>query len=122
MLDVIRDELVNSGLAEIPPDPQERAEHLKAFGYFHDAAMVGICRIPAAARLAWPVTNPQIPRLARDLSTRQTKTLASGIDMIMADLKDSIAKPLAAIEDHTHAIVFLLENPRVPRTGEPGTD
>ena len=122
MLDVIRDGLVNGAAAEIPDDPLERAQHLKAFGYFHDAAMIGICYLPDAARLAHPVENPQIPRLAQDLNTRQTKTLASGIDMIMADLKDSIAKPLAPMDDHTHAIVFLIENPRAPRRDEPGSD
>ncbi|MBO6776493.1 MAG: 2Fe-2S iron-sulfur cluster binding domain-containing protein [Marinibacterium sp.] len=122
MLDVIRDGLVNGAAAEIPDDPLERAQHLKAFGYFHDAAMIGICHLPDAARLVHPLENPQIPRLAQDLSTRQTKTLASGIDMIMADLKDSIAKPLAPMDDHTHAIVFLIENPRAPRRDEPGSD
>jgi len=115
MLDVIRDGLVNPAKAEIPDDPVERTNHLKAFGYFHDAAMIAVCPFPHAARLARPVENPQIQRLAHDLSTRQTKTLASGIDMIMADLKDSIAKPLGSMDDHTHAIVFLIENPRAPR-------
>ncbi|MEL6207823.1 MAG: 2-oxoacid:acceptor oxidoreductase family protein, partial [Pseudomonadota bacterium] len=38
------------------------------------------------AMLATPVRNPDIDRLAHDLRTRQTKTLAAGIDMIMADL------------------------------------
>ncbi len=122
MLDVIRDGLVNPAAAEIPVDPVERANHLKAFAYFHDAAMVGVCRLSDKARLSAPVVNPHIARLAQDLSTRQTKTLASGIDMIMADLKDSIATPLAPIDAHTHAIVFLIENPRAPRAQEPGSD
>ncbi|MEX0285141.1 MAG: hypothetical protein AB3N23_11070 [Paracoccaceae bacterium] len=122
MLDVIRDGLVNPAEAEIPTDPTERANHIKAFGYFHDATMIGICRLPQVARLDMPVKNPHIQRLAHDLNTRQTKTLASGIDMIMADLKDSIAKPLGPIDDHTHAIVFLMENPRAPRKDEPGSD
>ncbi|MFD2853716.1 helix-turn-helix domain-containing protein [Seohaeicola zhoushanensis] len=112
MMDAIRDGLVNRARAEIPADPRERADHIKAFGYFNDAAMVGICKLPAAAHLAVPVVNPDITRLAQDLRTRQTKTLASGIDVIMADLKDSMEAPPSTIQGHTHAVVFLYENPR----------
>ena len=122
MLDVIRDGPANPARAEIPADPAERARHLKAFGMFCDSAMVGICRLPAAAVLAEPVANPDIARLSRDLQTRQTKTLASGIDMIMADLKDSAAAPPSGIDGHSHAIVYLYENPRPPAPGEAGCD
>ncbi len=122
MMDTLRDGLVNRAMAEIPDDPEARANHLKAFGYFCDAAMVGICRLDDAARLTHPVNNPDIGRLAQDLRTRQTKTLASGIDVIMADLKDSMEAPLTTIDGHTHALVFLYANPRAPRPGEPGTD
>ncbi|GHF35892.1 reductive dehalogenase [Seohaeicola zhoushanensis] len=122
MMDAIRDGLVNRARAEIPADPRERADHIKAFGYFNDAAMVGICKLPAAAHLAVPVVNPDITRLAQDLRTRQTKTLASGIDVIMADLKDSMEAPPSTIQGHTHAVVFLYENPRPPRAGESGCD
>ncbi|MGI3186484.1 reductive dehalogenase [Nioella aestuarii] len=122
MLDAIRDGLVNPVPSDIPADPTERANHLKAFGYFNDAAMVGICRLPDAALLTDPIRNPDIDRLAHDLKTRQTKTLASGIDMIMADLKDSMEAPPTTIEGHTHAIVYLYENPREPGVGEEGCD
>ena len=122
MLDAIRDGLVNRARAEIPADPMERANHLKAFGYFNDAAMVGICALPPDALLSHPVVNPDIDRLAQDLRTRQTKTLASGIDVIMADLKDSMEAPPSTISGHTHALVFLYENPRAPRPGEAGCD
>ncbi|MBO6758447.1 MAG: 2Fe-2S iron-sulfur cluster binding domain-containing protein [Roseibium sp.] len=122
MLDAIRDGMVNRARADIPSDPKERANHLKAFGYFSDAAMVGICALPEAAVLTVPIENPDIGRLAEDLKTRQTKTLASGIDVIMADLKDSMEAPPTTIDGHTHAVVFLYENPRVPEPGEPGAD
>lgn len=122
MLDALRDGLVNPAHAEIPSDPGERANHLKSFGYFCDAAMIGVCELPQAAILDTPIRNPDIDRLAGDLKTRQTKTLASGIDVIMAELKDSMEAPPTAIEGHTHAIVFLYENPRAPRAGEPGSD
>ena len=56
------------------------------------------------------------------LRTRQTKTLASGIDAIMADLKDSMEAPVSTIGDHTHAIVFLYDNPRALHQNEAGCD
>jgi reductive dehalogenase len=122
MMDAIRDGLVNKARAGCPDNPEERANHLKAFGYFSDATMIGICRLPAEAHLAIPWRNPDIDRLANDLKTRQTKTLASGIDLIMADLKDSMEAPPSTIDGHTHAIVFLYDYPRDPRGGEPGTE
>lgn len=122
MLDAIRIGLVNKAKAECPDDPQERADHLKAFGYFCDASMAGTCLLPDEAKLAEPLRNPDIDRLAEDLRTRQTKTLASGIDMIMADLKESMEAPATTIGGHTHAIVYLYEYPRDPRADEPGVE
>ena len=122
MMDAIRDGLVNKARAEIPADPVERANHLKGFGYFSDASMIGTCALPRAALLDEPIRNPAIDRLKHDLRTRQTKTLASGIDMIMADLKESMEAPPSTIEGHSHAIVFLYEYPRDPRPDEPGAE
>ncbi|MEC9344116.1 MAG: NAD-binding oxidoreductase, partial [Pseudomonadota bacterium] len=122
MMDAIRDGLVNAVKSDIPADPAERADHLKAFGYFSDASMVGTGPLPSAAMLAEPLRNPDIDRLAPDLKTRQTKTLASGIDMIMADLKESMEAPPTTIDGHTRAIVFLYEHFRDPRPDEPGSD
>ncbi|MEL6519088.1 MAG: reductive dehalogenase, partial [Pseudomonadota bacterium] len=122
MMDAIRDGLVNKARAECPSDPVERANHIKAFGYFSDAAMVGIGPMPDSALLEQPIRNPDIDRLAHDLRTRQTKTLASGIDMIMADLKESMEAPPTTIAGHTHAVVFLYDMPRDPRPDEVGTE
>ena len=122
MMDAIRDGMVNKAKATIPACPQERAEHLKSFGYFSDASMVGIGLIDDAARLTTPFRNPDIDRLAEDLKTRQTKTLASGIDVIMAGLKEAMETPPQDTAHHTHAIVFLYENLRPPHEGEAGTE
>ncbi|MEJ6387934.1 reductive dehalogenase [Gymnodinialimonas ulvae] len=122
MLDAIRDGLINKAVAVTPDDANERANHLKAFGYFSDASLVGTCVLPDEALLDPPYLNPDIARLAEDLRTRQTKTLASGIDLIMADLKESMEAPPTTIEGHTHAIVFLYAHPRAPKPDEPGTD
>ncbi|WP_417522599.1 reductive dehalogenase [Marinovum sp.] len=122
MLDVIRDGIVNPATADCPTDPLERANHIKAFSYFSDAAVTGVCLLPAAARLDAPHLNPDVARLAEELKTRQTKTLAAGIDQIMADLKESAEAPPTSIDGHTHAVVFLYENPRDPLPDEPGTE
>ena len=122
MLDAIRDGMVNKAKAGCPDDPLERTKHLKAFGYFSDASMVGNCLLPQEAHLETPFRNPDIDRLAEDLRTRQTTTLAAGIDMIMADLKESMDAPPSTIEGHTHAIVFLYEYPRDPEADEPGAE
>ena len=107
ILDAIRDGIINFIEAVVPQDPQTRADHLKAFGHFSDAAMIGICALPDVALLDRPILNPDIGRFADALRTRQTKTRASGIDMIMADLKDSMKVLPSTIEDHTHAFVSL---------------
>jgi reductive dehalogenase len=122
MLDAIRDGLINKVRSECPSDPVERANHLKSFAYFADAAVAGCCELPAEALLDAPALNPDIERLASDLKTRQTKTLASGIDMIMADLKDSMEAPPTTIDAHTHALVLMYENPRELFDDEPGVD
>ena len=122
MMDAIRDGFVNKAMAEIPSDPMERANHLKAFGYFSDASMVGTSPLSQEALLDSPARNPDIDRLAHALKTRQTKTLASGIDVIMADLKESMQAPPTTIDGHKHAIVFLYEFTRDPKEDEPGTD
>ena len=122
MMDAIRDGLVNRAQADIPEDPGERADHLKAFGYFSDASMIGIGPVCSEALLPVPRRNPDIERLADALKTRQTKTLASGIDVIMADLKESMEAPPSSIDGQTHAIVFLYEHMRDPDPEEPGSD
>ena len=121
MLDVIRDGPLNPVMAEAPADPTERANHLKSFAYFADAAAVGICELPGAARLAAPFRNPDIDRLAQDVLGGQPKTFASGIDMVLADLREAVARPPAGIDGQTHALVLLYENPRDPDASEPGT-
>ena len=122
MMDAIRDGLVNKAQSDIPSDTAERSRHLKAFCYFNDASMAGIGALPDLARRETSIRNPEIDRLSHDLATRQTKTLASGIDMIMADLKESMAAPPTDIANHTSALVILNEAPRAPWRDEPGAE
>ena len=120
MMDAIRDGLINKVKAGIPDDILERTNHLKGFGYFNDSSMVAACHIPSSAFLKEPYKNPDIERLAEDLRTKQTTTLTAGIDMIMADLKESMEAPPRSMDHHTHALVYLYEFPRDPGVDEEG--
>jgi len=122
MFDVIRDGTVGLAEAEIPEDPQERADHLKAAGYFFDASMMGVCALPAEARLAEPIRNPLVRTLAAELEQSQPKSFAAGIDMIMADVLDSARTTHGPIDHHQHAIVVLIEYPRDPGVAEIGAE
>lgn len=120
MLDAIRDGMVKKERGVIPSDPQERSNHLKAFGYYHDASQVGVCTLCREMLLANPVINPDIDALAEELSNKQTKTLAAGIDVVMAELKSTMEAPSTRVDHHTHAMVFLYEFPRDPDENEAG--
>ena len=54
MMDAIRDGLINKAIADAPTNLVERANHLKSFGYFSDAAVVGTCLLPQEALLDTP--------------------------------------------------------------------
>ena len=122
MLDAIRDGLVNKAKAEIPDDEQERANHVKSFGYFCDAALVGIGAIDETVFLDQPTHNLDVNSLVDMLRSRQTKTLAAGIDMIMADLKESVEAPPRTVAHHHRAITFIYDYRRDPYPDEPGAD
>lgn len=122
MMDAVRDGVVTPLVSDIPDDVNERLSHLKAFCYFNDMAMVGIGPLGMGDFLDKPRRNPEIDRLAHALKTRQTKTLAAGIDLIMADLKDSMEAAPGPIDHHRHALVFAVEYRRDPGVGEVGCD
>ena len=122
MMDSIREGLVKKEVATIPADPCERAEHLKAFGYYCDASMMGVCQIPPEAWLDEAFVNPDVAPLKSTLASKQVKTLASGIDVILAMLRKAMKAPPAECKHHSHALVFLFEYPRDPDDDEPGTD
>ncbi|MDE0588995.1 reductive dehalogenase [Halocynthiibacter sp. C4] len=122
MLDATREGMVKKEIAEIPTDPKERADHLKSFGYFCDASMVATCAVPKSAWLNEATENPDVARLAEKIETMQPKSMAAGVDVIMAGLKESMRLPPSGCEHHTHAIVFLYDLPRPARPNEAGTD
>lgn len=119
-LDAIRDGDVNPARATIPDDPTARAEHLKAFGYFSDASMVGIADLGSDDFLRQPIINPNIGALVTSLNSREVQTLAAGIDTLMAELRENLGASPREISCHRYALVFLYEYHRDPRPDEPG--
>ena len=120
MMDAIRHGSVNPKKGQCPTDLKERTNHIKGFGYFGDASMVAVCKLTKNDRLINPTKNPDVKRLGTELKTKQTKTLAAGIDLIMADLKESVEAKPASIQKHTHAIILLYEFFRDPKKDEAG--
>ena len=121
MFDVVRDG-AQGPEGEIPADPLERSNHLKGAGYYFDASMVGVCALPREGLLAEPIRNPMVGEIAAELEHSVPQSFAAGMDMILADVKDSARKRLDPIDHHGHAIVLLVEYARDPRPGEPGTE
>ncbi|MGB0959109.1 MAG: 2Fe-2S iron-sulfur cluster-binding protein [Halocynthiibacter sp.] len=122
MMDATREGLVKKERAIIPEDPIERSQHMKSFGYYCDASMVGVCEIPQEAWLETPVKNPDVARLGQKLETMQPKSLAAGVDVIMASLKEAMRTPPESCHHHSHAIVYLYEYFRDPTETEKGGD
>ncbi len=122
MFDVVRDGPVAPLPAEIPADAIDRANHLKAAGYYFDASMVGVCALPHEAMLAAPIRNPIVETIAAELESSQPRSFAAGMDMILADVLDSARRKPEPIGHHTHALVFLVEYPRDPGPDEPGCE
>ncbi|MEP7280411.1 MAG: 4Fe-4S double cluster binding domain-containing protein [Rubrivivax sp.] len=122
MFDLVRDGTVNPVPGEIPVDPLERSNHLKAAGYYFDASMMAVCTLPDAARLAAPIRNPRVAALGAELERSQPQSFAAGMDMILADVLESARTEHGPIPGHRHAVVVLVEYPREPRTDEPGCE
>jgi reductive dehalogenase len=122
MLDAVRDGRPAPLPAEIPADPQERSNHLKAAGYYFDASQVGVCALPPEALLPEPIRNPGLDAIVEELEKGQPKSFAAGIDVIYADVLDSARTRPTPIPHHRHALVFLVEYTRDPWPGERGTD
>ncbi len=122
MLDAIRDGMVKKERGALPIDPRARSNHLKAFSYYQDASQAGVCMLDEDMFLAQPIHNPDIADLARALKTKQTTTLAAGIDVVMAELRETMEAPPTSVAHHQYALLFLYEYPRDPLPGEVGCD
>lgn len=122
MFDIVRDGAVTAIPAEIPSDPIERSNHLKAAGYYYDATQMGVAVLHKEAHLGEPFRNPNLAGLVAELEKGQPKTFAAGIDLIYADVLESARKSLGPVTNHTHALVILIEHTRDPHADEPGAE
>ena len=122
MFDTVRQGPVVHAPGEIPEDPQERSNHLKAAGYYFDAAQMAVCALESGHHLPVPHRNPMIGALRDELERGQPKTHAAGIDAIYADVLDAARSPHGAASGHRFALVIAVEYTRDPVQGEAGTD
>ncbi len=122
MFDLVRDGSVNPQRGEVPDDLLERANHLKAAGYYFDASMMGVGALPPSAIMAEPIRNPMVASIGEELAHSQPKSFAAGMDMILADVMESARTVHGPIDQHSHVLLVLVEYPRDPAPGEPGCD
>ena len=122
MMDTVRDGEIVHGRAEIPADPGERSRHMKAASYYFDASMVGVARLLPEHFLDRPRRNPMIDGIRAELEAGQPVTYAAGVDAIYADILAAARRSPGLIDDHTHALVFLVEFTRDPEQAELGTE
>lgn len=72
--------------------------------------------------LANPLENPAIGDLAEGLRTRQTKALAAGIDVVMAELKDTMEALPTRVDHHSQAFVLLQDGSKAPMVADSARD
>ncbi len=121
LLDAVREGPVSEKLAEIPSDPKQRTEHLKAAGYFLDSSMVGVCQLMPEMFLADNFHHPNIDQWLRKGEPKKLH-LRLNLAMVYQRMASSSTLSRQSIQDHSHALVILVEYPRDPGEDEPGTD
>lgn len=122
MLDILRNGVVAHDKADIPDDPVERANHLKAAGYFFDASMVGACELNSDHFLDSPILNPTSSELVAEFEQGPPKEAPPEFEMVHPRLMAMGGAPHTEVNHHTHALVFLVEYTRDPNPEEPGAE
>ena len=122
LLDAVRDGPVNPELAEIPDCPEERANNLKAFGYFLDASFAGACEITEELWLGEPFSHPQIAGWFEKCDMAAKRPTPPAVEMALSRIGMAQAAGQKSVNHHSHAIVFAIEYPRDPETNEAGSD
>ncbi|SEB64764.1 reductive dehalogenase [Nitratireductor aquibiodomus] len=120
-LDAVRDGDHNPSRAEIPDSPRERAQHMKAAGYFLDSALVGICRLDDAHRLSERIEHPLL-RSTSYAHSEEKLRLRFNPGAVIRQMGRALELADRSIDHHSHAVVFLAEYPRDPGIDEPGAD
>jgi reductive dehalogenase len=120
-LDAVRQGDKNKVPAEIPANLTERANHLKATGYFLDSSFVGVCRLSEEAILPRRVEHPRL-RTASYAHSEEKLRLRFNPNAVIRQMRRSLELTRQGIGHHTHALVFMVEFPRDPSPDEPGAD
>lgn len=122
LIDTLRDGPTNPQEAEIPECPIERANNLKAAGYFIDATLAGICELGADLWLQEPFVHPRIAEWTKRSRSLIDKPLPPTLEM--AYRRIALAQPAAqqSVQQHIHAIAYAIEYPRDPGPDEAGTE
>lgn len=84
LLDAVRDGPVNPQLAEIPDCPEERANNLKAFGYFLDVNLAGTCKVSEELWLQEPFAHPRIVDWAQKYEMATKRPTPPAIEMALS--------------------------------------
>ncbi len=122
LIDTLRDGPTNPQEAEIPDCPIERANNLKAAGYFIDTTLAGTCELNEDLWLPEPFAHPRISEWAEKSRASIDKPLPPAAEMAFRRI--AMAQPAAqkSVEHHTHAIAYAIEYPRDPGSDEAGAE
>lgn len=120
-LDAVRQGDRSKSPAEIPADPQERSNHIKAAGYFLDSSLVGVCRLSRDHILPQRIEHPRL-RTTSYAQSEEKLRLRFNPGAVIRQMQRSLALTDQGISSHTHALVFLVEFPRDPAPNEPGAE
>jgi reductive dehalogenase len=120
-IDAVREGDVARDRAQIPENLQERANHLKAAGYFLDAALMGVAPLKAKHMLATPHQHAGLATLSFSESKEKLRLRFNPLAVIR-QMEQAISLAERPIKEHTHALVIVSDYPRDPGSSEPGTD
>src|SRR6266568_4588883 len=120
-LDAVRQGDRSKSPADIPTDPQERSNHIKAAGYFLDTSLVGVCRLSGDHILPRRVEHPRL-RLTSYAESEEKLRLRFNPSAVIRQMRRSLVLSDGGIGNHTNAAVFLVEFPRDPKPDEPGAE
>jgi len=120
-LDAVREGDVAANPAQIPEDLQERANHMKAAGYFLDATLMGVAPLKAEHWLAQPRRHSRLATLSFGASKEKLRLRFNPLAVIR-QMEQAISRADRPIDGHSHALVIVNDYPRDPSPGELGTD
>src|SRR5262245_12348534 len=120
-LDAVREGAVAGTRAEIPSDPQERSNHLKAAGYFLDATLMGVAPLKPEHLLPSPHQHPKLASLSFTAS-KEKLNLRFNPALVIRQMEQALTLGRQPMSDHRYALVVINDYPRDPGPDEPGTE